>query len=363
MRLCLAMIVKNEAHVVARALTSCAAYIDAWVVCDTGSTDATREIVRDTLQGIPGQVYEDPWVDFAHNRTLSLQRAAETGCAYTLILDADEILQVRDPACFAQFTGDAYLLRGSMAGETWLAERVIKSSLPWRYINKIHENLDCPEAKEIVLTDDPTIIAYGDGRRSLNPDKLTLDVQTMENCLLETPDNARMVFHLAKSYEGLGRVKDAVRAYERRLTMEGFDLEEWYSRLRLGELYLGMGYQDQGMTSLLEAYSDFPQTAEPLYYLGKHYFKRAWYEQALPYLELAATKNPPDQLFVREDTVYTYEAALYWALCLLRLDRPEDANRILLDLSHRGVLPEGAVDDAQRTLLESFAEAPVGAHG
>ena len=81
MSLCLAMIVKNEAHVVARALTSCAAYIDAWVVCDTGSTDATREIVRDTLQGIPGQVYDDPWVDFAHNRTLSIQRAAETGCA------------------------------------------------------------------------------------------------------------------------------------------------------------------------------------------------------------------------------------------------------------------------------------------
>lgn len=77
MTLCLAMIVKNEGHVIGRALASCAAYIDAWVICDTGSADATREIVQETLQGIPGHLYDDPWVDFAHNRTLSIQRAAE----------------------------------------------------------------------------------------------------------------------------------------------------------------------------------------------------------------------------------------------------------------------------------------------
>ena len=41
-RICLNMIVKNEAHVIRRCLDSVRPHITHWVIVDTGSTDRTR---------------------------------------------------------------------------------------------------------------------------------------------------------------------------------------------------------------------------------------------------------------------------------------------------------------------------------
>jgi glycosyltransferase involved in cell wall biosynthesis len=65
---CLNMIVKNEARVIRRCLDSARPIIDFWVIVDTGSTDGTQEAIRRHLDGLPGELIERPWVDFAHNR-------------------------------------------------------------------------------------------------------------------------------------------------------------------------------------------------------------------------------------------------------------------------------------------------------
>ena len=70
--LCLVMIVKNEAAVIARCLDSVRHLISSWVICDTGSEDSTREIIREHLRGIPGELHQDTWVHFGHNRTLAV---------------------------------------------------------------------------------------------------------------------------------------------------------------------------------------------------------------------------------------------------------------------------------------------------
>ena len=44
--LCLNMIVKNEAHVIARCLASVRPIIDYWVIVDTGSTDGTQDAIH-----------------------------------------------------------------------------------------------------------------------------------------------------------------------------------------------------------------------------------------------------------------------------------------------------------------------------
>ena len=46
-KLCLNMIVKNESKVIRRLLESAAPIIDSYCICDTGSTDDTKEIIRD----------------------------------------------------------------------------------------------------------------------------------------------------------------------------------------------------------------------------------------------------------------------------------------------------------------------------
>ncbi|HBD39264.1 MAG TPA: family 2 glycosyl transferase, partial [Cupriavidus sp.] len=46
MRICLSMIVKNEAAVIERCLRAVRPHIHAWAISDTGSTDGTQDIIR-----------------------------------------------------------------------------------------------------------------------------------------------------------------------------------------------------------------------------------------------------------------------------------------------------------------------------
>ncbi len=65
----LAMIVRNEESIIERCLRSVMGLIDSWVICDTGSSDRTREVVASTLAGVPGRLHDTTWIDFGHNRT------------------------------------------------------------------------------------------------------------------------------------------------------------------------------------------------------------------------------------------------------------------------------------------------------
>ena len=49
--LCLCMIVKNESAVITRCLRSVKPIIDYWVICDTGSSDNTKELIAEHLAG------------------------------------------------------------------------------------------------------------------------------------------------------------------------------------------------------------------------------------------------------------------------------------------------------------------------
>jgi glycosyltransferase involved in cell wall biosynthesis len=77
--ICLNMIVKNESRVIERLLTSVAPLIDAYCICDTGSTDNTIEIIESfmTKRKIPGKIVHEPFRDFGYNRTFAAKAAAE----------------------------------------------------------------------------------------------------------------------------------------------------------------------------------------------------------------------------------------------------------------------------------------------
>ena len=84
------MIVKNESHIIRGTLEMLCSKIkfDYWVICDTGSTDSTREIITQVFKEkrIQGELHCDEWVDFAHNRTLALEPNSTTRHAVVLII-------------------------------------------------------------------------------------------------------------------------------------------------------------------------------------------------------------------------------------------------------------------------------------
>ena len=91
--LCLNMIVKDEAHIIENTFAKLLdkVKIDYWVISDTGSTDNTKEIIIDFFKerGIPGELYDDAWENFGHNRTTALRHAYNKS-DYLLIFDADD---------------------------------------------------------------------------------------------------------------------------------------------------------------------------------------------------------------------------------------------------------------------------------
>ena len=91
--ICLNMIVMNESHVITRTLDNLCKYFkfDYWVISDTGSTDNIKELISAFFEQrrIPGELIENIWQDFGHNRTLALN-AAYNKTDYLLIFDADD---------------------------------------------------------------------------------------------------------------------------------------------------------------------------------------------------------------------------------------------------------------------------------
>ena len=76
-KICLNMIVKDEAHILEKRLSSLCEKIkiDYYVICDTGSSDNTKEIITTFFekQNIKGDLYDHEWKNFGYNRTKALE--------------------------------------------------------------------------------------------------------------------------------------------------------------------------------------------------------------------------------------------------------------------------------------------------
>lgn len=144
--ICLCMVVKNEAHVVKRALESALPWIDAWAVTDTGSDDETCAIVADTLVDVPGRLQHTEWIDFATGRTEAFRLAQTMGCDYILMMDADQTVVVESRACLADLDADGYNIEIKHGGVSYPHPWLLKSSLPWYWKGATHEHLACDVA-------------------------------------------------------------------------------------------------------------------------------------------------------------------------------------------------------------------------
>ncbi|HEY9838827.1 MAG TPA: glycosyltransferase, partial [Candidatus Obscuribacterales bacterium] len=120
------MIVKNEAHVIERCLYSVKPMIDYALIVDTGSTDKTVLRSRNWLSsnGIPGEVLEHDWQDFATNRSLAIECIRPQNIDYVLMIDADEVIQFDGPCDIAgfkrQLRDDVYYVLVKTGGEEFL---------------------------------------------------------------------------------------------------------------------------------------------------------------------------------------------------------------------------------------------------
>lgn len=355
--ICLCMIVKNEAGVLARCLRSCRDLIDCWVICDTGSSDGTQELIARELEGIPGELHRHEWVDFGHNRSALMELAADRA-GYLLLIDAD--MTVVRSAPLGALGADAYMLRQGDERFDYRNKRLVRGDLRWRYVGSTHEYLSCLDVERTVeRLDALTIDDHGDG--GSKADKFERDCALLQAELREQPENGRAVFYLAQTQRDLGTQTGDAGAlvaardlYERRAEMGGWEEEVCCAWRQAGRLSAELGEWPRASAASMAAWEARPSRLEAVHDLVAGLLDRHQHRSAHRFTSLAAGAGglavPEDILFVepwvyRWGLLFQHSVAAYWCgefdasirACkrLLAIESLPDAHRHQVEVNMR----------------------------
>lgn len=308
------MIVKNESRVIERCLGSVRHLIDTWVVSDTGSTDGTQDLIRAALAGIPGELHEEPWVDFGHNRTRNIRRARGKA-DFLLTLDADHVL--RQDAPLPPLTATSYMLRYDTPGTQHRFKHLMRGDRDWRYEGVTHE-YPCTDEPDVQENLDALVIEdHADG--GCRTDKFERDARLLRGELERDPANPRTVFYLANTERDLGHPEEAIALYERRAAMGGWPEEVYVSLLEAGLLKAERTEDWPGaMDAFTRAWEARPQRLEACYELASRLRVLGRHHTAHALLGAALDRPEPDDLLFTRSWVYRwgllfeYSITAYW---------------------------------------------------
>ncbi|CAL8463331.1 g2865 [Coccomyxa elongata] len=296
----LVMIVKNEVATINKTMASMRDMIDYWTIVDTGSTDGTQDAIRECMEGYPGDLYEEPFVDFSTTRNYAL-RAHGDKTAYAFMVDADyavnntwrlrvaakrmqsECLHRSIPMC-----AKAIQIRLYTGTTIFYTTRVfpteeVGTDEGWRYFYPVHES---PSHTGIGYmnqygVDDvmrfPVIKMWNlpitHNKSSTRWKNLDLPLLTAEH--EKKPHDTRVVFYLAQTLDLVEDLPSALAMYQKRIDMGGWQQEVFEAHMRRGRIKhdrMALGTEDP-LPDFLKAHTLFPERAEPLIWLCWHHHK------------------------------------------------------------------------------------------
>lgn len=313
----LVMIVKNEAAVIERCLASVRPLIDHVVIADTGSTDSTRELIRDFIakEGLRGEVVDHPWHNFAHNRSAALAALREWGeVDYGFTIDADETLVLEegfDPGAFKSgLAADLYDIEIWNHGVRYARPALFSNRKPFIYKAVLHEYLQVPPDTRRSRAQGLHVLVSHDGARSQNPNKFADDARLLERELETETDPflvARYTFYLAQSLRDSGQAERAYAAYLKRAEQGHWVEEVYISVLRAAQLAEVLGRPvDEQIATYLRAYEIIPSRAEALYGAAAVCRKAGRYQLGYLLARQGLSIERPEQGLFLDQTVYDY---------------------------------------------------------
>jgi glycosyltransferase involved in cell wall biosynthesis len=333
---CLNMIVKDEAQVIEKCLSSVKRLIDHWVIVDTGSSDNTKKIIQKALQGIPGELHERPWVNFAHNRNEALELAEDKG-DYVLLIDADEVLQYPEDFALPALEKDLYFIvvrrqpddrTPGIGAADAKRNGLINNHLNWKWRGVIHEIITCPDAKTSEVLDGILNLSNSHKKsisgRSKDSEvtKYLRDAEVLERALKDEPDNSRYVYYLGVSYAAAEELELAKKSFEKRVSMPSADLQETFLALyNLGLVQLSLNETDAALRTFYRANAFHPTRAEPLLQLAKIYRQENNFLLGYLLSKYALSLPYPAEDSCVEYVVYDHTLLIEFANCALLLGK------------------------------------------
>ena len=351
----LCMIVKDEEAVIERALNSVVNIIDYYVICDTGSSDNTIQVIREYFdeQGIEGEIHQRPWVSFAHNRQECFDLAKDK-CDYLLTLDADEVLGVLDngkPNLYKKVKKLPKLIADRVdvithyGAITYNRAQFFKNTIEWSWVSPVHEVCVAKTPISQAVLEGVCVIPNSDGARAKDPKRFLRDAIVFEKEVLDDPDHARAWFYLAQSYRDGGKPEKAIEPLKMCVEKSHWIEEKAVAYLRLARYTLEAGGTfEEALPWYWLSYNTLPTKGEALYDMLCHYRSKDLFNLGVLVGELLMKCDPEGQVLFVEKPVYSYMAKDELSLCYHYTGQPKKALDLIEPLLEDDDIPEETLE-------------------
>lgn len=326
---CLVMLAKNAESTIKRALESVVGFVNYAVFQfnDEASSEKMRAIIHDAVE-FPGFFTYVPWVNFSVNRNKLLDEARNFfNSTYVLTLDADDEFAF---GAFdkSQLTLDSYsvpIRDGSTQYERLMIWRADKG---YHYKGVAHEYLTSDQGNLTTATLGGVLyIRHG---ANLPPEahraKYLRDVKLFVKELREHPEDTRSTYYLGQSLEDAScgtdeeLLRQALRVYETRAKMGGFDQEKFLAWLKIGRLRRRFKMAESAIVEAFQAAASvIPERAPEADFEIMHYYNN---EGGSKEKAVAAGKKHAENFekipsgFVVDVSIYQWQFAFQYAIAL-----------------------------------------------
>ncbi len=361
MKLCLNMIVKNEAQMLPRLFASLYKYINFYVICDTGSQDNTIEVIEQLGRryGIKGVVIKESWKNFAYNRNVALDYAIRLykeglmDSSWLLIIDADEELIVKNEDFLSSLNKEvSYCLYKNYNEECFNVLSILSlEQVGWRWRGEIHNYLvnERTKQKSGFLRDVEIKYTLFEGAKS-HPFQTILQKHKADAALMKkelegtkpTKDNIHRFYQLANALTGSNDPLKASECFSM-VAESQFSIGDlrYTSLINMGKIALNTLNRPNAAKEIFqEALIADPDREEALYYLARVYQQLGDKEKAEELLLKADSADPGNRIFYDKDfNISLWRIKFQLLTIYLAQKRSEDVRTIVSQLEKIDKLP------------------------
>ena len=305
-KICLSMIVRNEAHCIRRCLDSVKDLVDCYKIVDTGSKDDTIAIIREVLADKPGVVLHRPWQDdFAYHRNQALPCIGEFGMTendYVLFADADDEMVISIPFSKDQLVAECYGI-ANMDGELAnFRPHLFRFRPGVKWVGVRHEDVEGATfgVFSLLRADQIKFLVHHEGARSQNTNKVVDDAVALLRAR-EGESSGSLLYNrytclIAQSFMDAGMFIHAIEYYSKYIEIAKDD--PYKESLWMGRFMLAICYEQTGqprneiVNMYMEAIDYSPDRIEPYFLLAKYLIAHNGVNSAKSIMEKALKIEP-----------------------------------------------------------------------
>ncbi|HWQ72599.1 MAG TPA: glycosyltransferase [Desulfitobacteriaceae bacterium] len=352
----LCMIVRNEENTIARCLDSVQGIPDEIVIVDTGSSDRTKEIVKEYT----AKIFDFPWIDdFAAARNFAFSQATMD---YIFWLDADDVLAGPDREQFLKLKKNIdsvmdvvnmpYLLAFDQSGAVTFSlrrNRLVKRSKNFRWIGAVHEYL---EVYGPVLNSDICVTHKG---TASNDSERNLKIYEKRKARGES-FSPRDLFYYANELFDHQFYQRAIETYQEFLkTGQGWVEDNLSACGKLAQCFEKLGQKDKELEFILKSFEYAPPRAEFCCRLGYYFLGAKQYEKGIFWYKLATQLEKPKESWgPMIEACWTWLPHLQLCVCYDRLGKHE------LAYIHNEIARKYRPDNTQVLYNKKYLEGVLG---